>query len=299
MDKSTQAPLNSASIEKRERYKSIAKKIAIYGFLTSVALYILLPLYWMLVSGLKTYQEYLITPPTLIPNNPTLDNFITVLTDENNPILLYMKNTLVVGIISTIGTLITTILAAFAFSKLNFKGSGAVFGLLLSTMMIPGEMYVITNYITVSNLGWYDTFAALIVPFIVSVFYVYLLRQAFMQIPNELYLAAKVDGKSDWQFLWKVMVPMCKPTIITITILKIIGSWNAYVWPELVTTSQSVKMISGGLRNIADLIGEADIIPHDEITMAASLIVSVPVIVAFILLRKYIMSGVGRSGTKG
>ncbi len=299
MEKSKTIEQKIEHAEKMARYKEVAKKILIYSFLISVAIYILLPLYWMLASSLKTYEEYIKTPPTLWPHKIIFDNFVTVLTDEANPILLYMKNTLIVGIISTIGTLITTILAAFVFAKLDFKGSTFVFALLLSTMMIPGEMYVITNYITISNLGWYDQFAALIVPFIVSVFYIFLLRQAFMQIPNELYLAAKVDGKTDWQYLWRIMVPMCKPTLITIIILKMIGSWNAYVWPELVTSSKSMKMISGGLRNIADLIGEADIIPHDEVTMAASLIVSVPVIVAFIILRKYIMTGVGRSGTKG
>ncbi len=296
----TQEKFEVKKIQQKEKIKKIIKIILIYGFLTVLALYILFPLYWMFNSAFKTYKEFISVPPTFLPLKPTFDNFKEALTNENTPLLRFIGNTILVGAISTALTLITTILSAFAFARLKFKGSSILFALLLSTMMIPGEMYVITNYVTVTNMGLYDTYAALIVPFIISIFYIFLLRQTFKQIPNELYLAAKVDGKSDWQYLWRVMVPIAKPTLITVTILKMLGTWNAYVWPNLVTHGNSdKKLISQGLRELATNVGMGDLIPHHEITMAASLIVSLPILIVFIVLRKYIMRGVGRSGTKG
>jgi len=191
---------------------------------------------------------------------------------------------------------VITVLSAFAFARLEFKGKETLFGLLLSTMMIPGELFTITNYLTVKNFGWIDTFEALIVPFLVSVFYIYLLRQNFMQIPNELYLAAKVDGCKDIKYLWKVMIPLALPTLISITILKMMGAWNSYVWPNLVTKTDAHRLITNGLRNaFSDSTGDVNY----PVQMAAVVIVSAPLFMVFLFLRKYIMAGVSRSGIKG
>ena len=219
--------------------------------------------------------------------------------------LKYMKNTIVVAIFSTAGTLITTIFAAFAFARLKFKGREPLFLVFLMTMMIPGEMMVISNYITVAAFGWIGTgqtltkaYLAMIVPFLVSVFHIYLLRQNFKQIPNELYLAAKVDGKSDWKFLWRVMVPLAAPTLISITILKFMGTWNSYVWPNLVTNSDDFRLISNGLRGSS--FTDADIGKTSYgYQMAATVLVTVPLFLLFVFFRKYIMRGVGRAGIKG
>ncbi|MBQ4563365.1 MAG: carbohydrate ABC transporter permease, partial [Lachnospiraceae bacterium] len=186
--------------------------------------------------------------------------------------------------------------SAFAFARLEFKGKDAMFGALLATMMIPGELFTITNYATVTNFGWINTYTVLIVPFLVSVFYIYLLRQNFMQIPNELYLAAKVDGTSDLKYLWKVMIPLALPTLISITILKMMGAWNSYVWPRLVANDAAHRMITNGLRNaFTDTTGDVNY----PVQMAAVALVSAPLFLVFIFLRKYIMSGVSRSGIKG
>jgi len=199
-------------------------------------------------------------------------------------------------VVSTILSLIITVLSAFAFARLEFKGKDAMFAALLATMMIPGELFTITNYATVTQLNWTNTFTVLIVPFLVSVFYIYLLRQNFMQIPNELYLAAKVDGTSDLKYLWKVMVPLSLPTLISITILKMMGAWNSYIWPRLVANDEAHAMITNGLRNaFTDTTGDVNY----PVQMAAVAIVSAPLFLVFIFLRKYIMAGVSRSGIKG
>jgi len=193
-------------------------------------------------------------------------------------------------------SLVITVLSAFAFARLEFKGKDAMFGALLATMMIPGELFTITNYATVTNFGWINTYTVLIVPFLVSVFYIYLLRQNFMQIPNELYLAAKVDGTGDLKYLWKVMIPLALPTLISITILKMMGAWNSYVWPRLVANDEAHRMITNGLRNaFTDTTGDVNY----PVQMAAVALVSAPLFLVFIFLRKYIMSGVSRSGIKG
>ncbi len=205
-------------------------------------------------------------------------------------------NTLLVGVVSTIGSLIITVLTAFAFARLEFKGKETLFAILLATMMIPGELFTITNYSTITKLGWMNTYTVLIVPFLVSVFYIYLLRQNFLQIPNELYLAAKVDGTSDFKYLWKVMVPLSLPTLISITILKMMGAWNSYIWPRLVANDEAHRMITNGLRNaFRDTAGDVNY----PVQMAAVAIVSFPLFLVFVFLRKYIMSGVSRSGIKG
>ena len=201
-----------------------------------------------------------------------------------------------VGIVSTILSLIITVLSAFAFARLEFKGKDALFAALLATMMIPGELFTITNYATVTTFDWINTYTVLIVPFLVSVFYIYLLRQNFLQIPNELYLAAKVDGTSDLKYLWKVMIPLAMPTLISITILKMMGAWNSYIWPRLVANDEAHSMITNGLRNaFTETSGDVNY----PVQMAAVAIVSAPLFLVFIFLRKYIMSGVSRSGIKG
>jgi multiple sugar transport system permease protein len=212
-----------------------------------------------------------------------------------------------VGLVSTILSLIITILSAFAFARLEFKGKNALFAALLATMMIPGELFTITNYVTVNQFGWMNTYTVLIVPFLVSVFYIYLLRQNFLQIPNELYLAAKVDGTSDFKYLWKVMIPLAFPSIISITILKMMGSWNTYVWPNLVINDPEMQLITQGIRNTGFKIDYDPIqnmlVPIMEtnipVQMAAVAAVSLPLFLVFLFFRKYIMKGVSRSGIKG
>jgi multiple sugar transport system permease protein len=193
--------------------------------------------------------------------------------------------------------MVTTVLAAFAFARLNFKGKEVLFSILLATMMIPGEIFVITNYATVSSLGWKNTYTALVLPFMVSVFYIFFLRQTFRQIPNELYLAAKVDGTGDFKYLWKVMIPMAKSTITSILILSMMGTWNAYVWPNLVAGDDNMLLVSNGLMKIFAATDETK--PMVAYQMAAAVLVTLPLLVVFLLLRKQIMNGVSRSGIKG
>jgi multiple sugar transport system permease protein len=259
-----------------------------------MALIVLFPFYWMIISSLKTLAEYRQAIPTFWPRQLMFGNYAEAFTAANLGNLFL--NTLYVGVVSTIISLVITVLTAFAFARLEFKGKESLFGLLLATMMIPGELFTITNYITINQLGWMHTFTALIVPFLVSVFYIYLLRQNFMQIPNELYLAAKVDGTSDLKYLWKVMIPLALPTLISITILKMMGAWNSYIWPKLVANDEAHRLITNGLRNaFTDTSGQANY----PVQMAAVAIVSAPLFMVFLLLRKYIMQGVSRSGIKG
>ena len=269
-------------------------KTGTYAFLILMALIVLFPFYWMIISSLKTLQEYRLSVPTFWPQTIMFSNYAEAFTTANLGSLF--QNTLFVGVVSTILSLVITVLCAFAFARLEFKGRDALFGLLLATMMIPGELFTITNYVTVAKLGWMNTFTVLIVPFLVSVFYIYLLKQNFLQIPNELYLAAKVDGTSDLKYLWKVMIPLALPTLISITILKMMGAWNSYIWPRLVANDEAHRMITNGLRNaFTDTTGDVNY----PIQMAAVAIVSAPLFLVFIFLRKYIMAGVSRSGIKG
>ena len=269
-------------------------KAGVYLFLVVMALVVLFPFYWMIISSLKTLAEYRQPTPTFWPKTMMLTNYADAFTTANLGRLFL--NTAYVGIVSTLLSLVITVLSAFAFARLEFKGKETLFGLLLATMMIPGELFTITNYMTVNQLNWMDTFEALIIPFLVSVFYIYLLRQNFMQIPNELYLAAKVDGCSDLKYLWKVMIPLAMPTLISITILKMMGAWNSYVWPNLVTSKEEMRLITNGLRNaFSDSTGDVNY----PVQMAAVVIVSAPLFLVFLFLRKYIMAGVSRSGIKG
>lgn len=289
--------MQERDIQKRTLVQKIFKalgKTGTYAFLLVMALIILFPFYWMIISSLKTLAEYRQAVPTFWPRQVMWGNYSEAFTKANLGNLF--MNTLYVGLVSTIISLVITVLSAFAFARLEFKGKETLFGALLATMMIPGELFTITNYITVNNLSWMHTFTALIVPFLVSVFYIYLLRQNFMQIPNELYLAAKVDGTSDIKYLWKVMIPLALPTLISITILKMMGAWNSYIWPKLVANDAAHQMITNGLRNaFTDTTGQANY----PVQMAAVAIVSAPLFLVFLCLRKYIMQGVSRSGIKG
>ena len=302
----TMNEVNVLSASKAQRTSKIIRYTIIYIFLTVMAVIVIFPFYWMIISSFKTMDEYRANVPTLWPQNIVFENFATAFSKANLGDLFI--HTLIVGVISTVLSLIVTVLSAFAFARLNFKGKNTVFGLLMATMMVPGELYTITNYLTVSGqlpffsesidaLDFRNTFAVLIFPMLVSVFYIYLLRQTFMQIPNELYLAAKVDGTSDFKYLWKVMLPLSVSTIITITILKMMGAWNAYIWPRLVANDAAHQLITNGLRG-ASFTNEFGEVNYPA-QMAAVTIVSIPLFLVFVFLRKYIMRGVSRSGIKG
>ncbi len=291
------------AIKRAEKVSHIIVTVFTYIFILLLALVVVFPFYWMIITSLKQNEEINGAVQTFFPTIVMWSNYVHVF--QVFDFGTYMFNTIVVAIFSTLGTLLTTILAAFAFARLRFKGRDAVFAIFLMTMMIPGEMMVISNYITVASFGWigegqtiFDAYLSMIVPFWTSVFYIYLLRQNFKQIPNELYLAAKVDGKSDWSFLWKVMVPLASPTLISITILKFMGTWNSYVWPNLVTSKREYRLISNGLRSSAFVDIDAGITAYGY-QMAATVLVTVPLFLLFIFFRKYIMKGVGRAGIKG
>ena len=285
---------NMRSVAIRQKIGKYTVKFFLYLFLLTMALIVLFPFYWMIISSLKTLAEYRLSVPTFWPKTIMFSNYAEAFKAANLGRLF--MNTLYVGVVSTILSLIITVLSAFAFARLEFKGRETVFALLLATMMIPGELFTITNYSTITQLGWMNTFTVLIVPFLVSVFYIFLLRQNFMQIPNELYLAAKVDGTSDLKYLWKVMVPLSMPTLISITILKMMGAWNSYIWPRLVANDAAHQMITNGLRNaFTETTGDVNY----PVQMAAVAIVSAPLFLVFVFLRKYIMAGVSRSGIKG
>ena len=269
-------------------------KFFTYAFLIAMALIVLFPFYWMIISSLKTLDEYRLSVPTFWPTKVMFGNYAEAFTTANLGKLFL--NTAYVGVVSTLLSLVITVLSAFAFARLEFKGRETLFSALLATMMIPGELFTITNYLTVSQLGWLNSFKVLIIPFLVSVFYIFLLRQNFLQIPNELYLAAKVDGCGDLKYLWKVMIPLALPTLISITILKMMGAWNSYVWPRLVANDEAHRLITNGLRN-AFTATTGDV--NYPVQMAAVAIVSAPLFLVFIFLRKYIMKGVSRSGIKG
>ena len=259
-----------------------------------MAVIVLFPFYWMINSSLKSLEEYRLSMPTFWPRHILWSNYRDAFTTAQLGRLFL--NTLYVGVVSTILSLIITVLSAFAFARLEFKGKGILFAGLLATMMIPGELFTITNYSTVTTFGWINTYTVLIVPFLVSVFYIYLLRQNFLQIPDELYLAAKVDGTSDLKYLWTVMIPLSLPTLISITILKMMGAWNSYIWPRLVANDEAHRLITNGLRN-AFTEASGDI--NYPVQMAAVALVSLPLFLVFVFLRKYIMKGVSRSGIKG
>lgn len=297
MKRNTMTALQMKKFQQRRvitRIGGILIKAGVYVFLFAMALIVLFPFYWMIISSLKTEGEYRQTVPTFWPQQLMFANYVRAFTGAKLGDLF--MHTVFVGVVSTLLSLIITVLSAFAFARLQFKGKDVMFGALLATMMIPGELFTITNYITVNRFGWMNTYYALIVPFLVSVFYIYLLRQTFQQIPNELYLAAKVDGTTDLKYLWKIMVPLALPTLITIAILKMMGAWNTYIWPKLVANDDAHLLITNGLRNAFTATSGQINYP---VQMAAVAIVSIPLFLVFVFLRKYIMAGVSRSGIKG
>ncbi len=310
-------PMTQFDVEKekkRQKISKIVKNTFVYIFLTLCAVLAFLPFYWMIISSFKTEAEYREPVPTFFPHTfQIIGNYKMVLSQtETSSAATFTQtliNTLVVGLFSTVLGVIVTIITAYALAKMKFKGKNALFTLMLATMMIPGEMYTISNYVTVSGLGWQNTYTVLIVPFLVSVYYIYLLRNNFMQIPDSLYQAAKVDGLSDMGYLIKVMIPLTAPTLVSITLLKFIGTWNSYIWPRLVNSANWQMITNWVTRGFVDRNGELypsevgkSIYGTETLTtlkMAAVCMVSLPLFVLFVFCRKYIMHGVSKSGTKG
>ena len=282
-------------LERAEKRRKVIRTAAVYALLTLWALMVLFPFYWMVLTSLKSYGAYNSEfVPQLFTLSPTIENYIEAFTAV--PLAKYFLNTFIFTVVTTVLMMFVTVLAAFAFSRLQFKGKNFVFVLFLSLMMIPSELVVITNYVTITTLDMRNTFSGLILPSVTSVFYIYLLKENFSQIPDELYYAAKVDNTSDLKYLFKVMIPICRPTLITITILKVIECWNSYVWPRLVTDDSNYFLVSNGIQAIRESGFGRENIPA---MMAAVVSISVPLILLFLIFRKKIMAGVARGGTKG
>lgn len=295
--------------KQKQKIGMIVRSVFVYLFLTICAVISFLPFYWMLISSVKTETEYRLPDPTFFPTEFKWENYSYVVQYKSGIFGQVLFNTILIGVVSTILGVIVTILTAYAFARIEFKGKNILFSAMLATMMIPGELFTITNYVTVAKFGWTDTYIVMILPFLVSIYYVYLLRNAFMQIPNSLYKAAKVDGCSNMGFLVKVMVPLTAPTLISITLLKFIGTWNSYIWPRLVNTAEgyNYKLISnwmtqgftddGTLYAVTAGIGTSESLT--TLRMCAACMVSLPLFILFLFFRKYIMHGVSKSGTKG
>ena len=286
---------NYKIIEQKEKRRELLMDIVLYFFLVLWAIVVLFPFYWMVLTSLKSYgaynAEYI---PQFYTLNPTLENYVTAFTSVN--LAKYFLNTIIFTLATTGIMMIVTIFAAFAFARLEFKGKNLVFTLFLSLMMIPSELVVITNFVTITNAGLRNTFTGLILPSVASVFYIYLLKENFEQVPDELYKAAKVDGTSDMKYLFKVMIPICSPTIVTILILKVIECWNSFVWPRLITDDENYFLVSNGIQTIRESGFGRENVPA---MMAAVVSVSLPLIILFLIFHKKIMQGVSRGGTKG
>jgi len=282
-------------VARRAHIQRILLKTAVYTLLAVWALVVLFPFYWMLLTSLKSYSaynsEYI---PKLFTLTPTFRNYVDAFSAV--PLARYFLNTLIYTVLTTGIMLVTVIPAAFAFARLEFRGKNLVFTVLLALMMIPNELVIITNFVTVTNLDLRNTFAGLILPSVMSVFYIYLLKENFEQVPDGLYRAAKVDGTSDLKYLFKVVVPICRPTIITVAILKVIECWNSYVWPRLITDEASYYLVSNGIQEIRENGFGRENIPA---MMAAVVVISVPLIVLFLIFRDRIMEGVAKGGLKG
>jgi len=271
------------------------KKAIIYTLLAIWAIIVLFPFYWMILSSFKSYGDYNAeSVPQFFAQNPTIDNYITAFTSV--PLLDYFLNTLIFTVLTTVLMLVIIVPAAFAFARLNFKGKNLVFVLFLSLMMIPSELVIITNFVTITELDLRNTFTGLILPSVTSIFYIYLLKENFSQIPDELYYAAKIDGTSDFKYMMRVMVPICKPTVITVTILKVIECWNSYVWPRLITDDEAYYLVSNGIQEIRENGFGRENVPA---MMAAVVVISIPLIILFLIFKNRIMEGVARGGTKG
>ena len=282
-------------IEKSAKIRKTVVRVITYVLLALWAVIVLFPFYWMILTSLKSYSaynsEYI---PKFYTLSPTLQNYAEAFTAV--PLLRYFANTAIFTVLTTAIMLVVITLAAFAFARLEFKGKNIAFVLFLSLMMIPNELVIITNFVTITNLNMRNTFPGLILPSVTSVFYIYLLKENFEQIPDNLYYAAKVDGTSDLKYLLKVMVPISKPTLITITILKVIECWNSYVWPRLITDDENYYLVSNGIQEIRENGFGRENIPA---MMAAVVVISVPLIILFLVFRNKIMEGVSRGGTKG
>ena len=286
--------ISHSTVQKQALNKRI-KKTIVYILLGIWAIIVLFPFYWMLLSSFKSYGDYNAeTTPQFITLSPTFENYFTAFTAV--PLLDYFINTLIFTLATTALMLIIIIPAAFAFSRLNFKGKNLVFVLFLSLMMIPSELVIITNFVTITELSLRNSFMGLILPSVTSVFYIYLLKENFAQIPDELYYAAKVDGTGDFKYMMRVMVPICRPTVVTVTILKVIECWNSYVWPRLITDDEDYFLVSNGIQFIRESGFGRENIPA---MMAAVVVISLPLIILFLVFRKKIMAGVARGGTKG
>ena len=282
-------------IEKRAKIKRIASNTVKYFFLTVWGLIVLFPFYWMILTSLKSYSSYNSEfIPKFFTLSPTLQNYNDAFSAV--PLSKYFTNTVIFTLVTTALMLVVIILAAFAFARLEFRGKNLVFTLFLSLMMIPNELVIITNFQTITEWGMRNTFMGLILPSVTSVFYIYLLKENFEQIPDELYRAAKIDGTSDFKYLTRVMLPICQPTIVTVTILKVIECWNSYVWPRLITDDPAYFLVSNGIQEIRENGFGRENIPA---MMAAVVVISLPLIVIFLIFRKKIMAGVSRGGTKG
>ena len=283
------------SLERRARIRKITGKVIVYTLLVIWALCVLFPFYWMILTSVKSYatynSEYI---PKFITLTPTLQNYADAFSSV--PLARYFLNTFIYTVVTTGIMVVVTVPAAFAFARLNFKGKNLLFTLFLALMMIPNELVIITNFTTITNLGLRNSFPGLILPSVMSVFYIYLLRENFAQVPDELYYAAKVDGTSDFKYLVKVMLPICKPTVVTILILKVIECWNSYVWPRLITDDQMYFLVSNGIQEIRENGLGRENVPA---MMAAVVVISIPLIILFLLFRNKIMEGVARGGTKG
>lgn len=291
MKKQSDRRLNGENARRTDRLF----KAGAYALLAVWAIIVLFPFYWMLLTSVKSYADYNGEQiPKLFTLHPTFENYKTAFTAV--PLAKYFLNTIIFMVVTTVVMLAVTVLAAFAFARLEFKGKNLAFTLILALMMIPSELVVITNFVTVTNWDLRNTFTGLILPSVASVFYIYLLKENFAQIPDELYFAAKVDGTTDLKYLFKVMIPICTPTIVTVTILKAIECWNSFVWPRLVTDDEAYYLVSNGIQTIREQGFGRENIPA---MMAAAVAISLPLIVIFIIFRKKIMEGVARGGTKG
>ena len=291
-------------MEKQASYEKIKRSAAArarvrttvtYVLLTIWGLIVLFPFYWMILTSLKSYSSYNSEyVPKLFTSSPTLENYADAFSAV--PLARYFLNTLIFTVVTTAAMLLVIVLAAYACARLSFRGKALTFTIFLSLMMIPNELVIITNFVTITDWGMRNTFQGLILPSITSVFYIYLLKENFEQVPEELYKAAKVDGTSDLKYLWKVMLPICKPTVVTITILKVIECWNSYVWPRLITDDENYFLVSNGIQEIRENGFGRENIPA---MMAAVVVISVPLIILFLVFHKKIMEGVSRGGTKG
>ena len=281
--------------ERNAKARKTALDIFVYTMLSIWAIMVLFPFYWMILTSVKSYAAYNTEfIPKFFTLSPTFQNYIDAFTSV--PLGKYFLNTIIFTLSTTALMMVIIIPAAFAFARLSFKGKNLLFTLFLSLMMIPNELVIITNYVTMTNLDLRNTFSGLILPSVMSVFYIYLLKENFAQIPDELYYAAKVDGTTDLKYLFRVMIPICKPTIVTIVILKVIECWNSYVWPRLITDDQNYYLVSNGIQTIRESGFGRDNIPA---MMAAVVAISAPLIILFLIFRNKIMEGVARGGTKG